>query len=119
RVYRNGRLVWSERRATEALHRDVTVPLVPGMNTFTAIAYSRAHVKRVSAPATVEGPQDDNAPVLHVIAAALDEYRDSTGSAPSARAPAEAYRDAALLNLKYAVEDARAFVARISERYPD
>ncbi len=77
----------------------VTVPVVPGSNEFTAYAFNHANIKSTDATLALTGDESLRRPAtLHMLAIGVDRYSDKQ------------------LNLRYAVADARAFFVEIGNQ---
>ncbi|HLL76358.1 MAG TPA: caspase family protein [Pyrinomonadaceae bacterium] len=103
RLFRNGSLVRAWRgdvlggRRSHAL--EAAVPLVAGENRFTAYAFNRDNVKSADAVLTVKGGESlRRAGTAHVLAVGINSYANPQ------------------YDLRYAVDDARAFSAEVARR---
>ena len=79
-LFRNGRVVANTPapagRSIRALDADFELALLPGENSFRAVATDRFGVESEPAAALVSVPDSGGSRVLHVISIAIDRYRD-------------------------------------------
>lgn len=103
RLFRNGALVFVERgQLASRMSRaalEAVVPVVAGVNVFTAYAFNQDNVKSADARLTLRGDEKlRRAPTTHIVAVGVNEYAN------------------ARYNLRFAAGDANSFVAEVKRQ---